>query len=113
MNGSPLGKYAAPAAAIASLTIILVCLIGLLFGAAIGVTPEAQSKLDLLAAIAAGALFGSSVAVNGYKAPLEDAHRRIDSLQRAAAGNRAGVIAAGAGGDVPSAIIAAEAAEKP
>lgn len=75
---SPLGKYAAPAAAVASLAIIGAALVGLLFGAHIGIPDDAQNKLQLLAALAAGALFGSSVAVNGYKAPLDAVHRRLD-----------------------------------
>lgn len=97
MNGSPLGKYAAPAAAIAALSIIGTALAGLIFGVTLGVTPEAQSQLNLLAALAAGALFGSSVAVNGYKAPLEAAHRRTDELAEKVEANRAAIVAVGDG----------------
>lgn len=78
---SPLGKYAAPAAAIASLAIIGACLFALLFQTALAITDDALGKLQLLAALAAGALFGSSVAVNGYKAPLEAVHKRLDELE--------------------------------
>lgn len=87
MNGSPLGKYAAPAAAIAALTIIGTALLGLVFGVPLGITDTAQNQLNLLAALAAGAVFGSSVAVNGYKAPLEAAHRRTDELAEKVATN--------------------------
>jgi hypothetical protein len=77
---SPLGKYAAPAAAFASVGIIAVYLLALVFSRAWGVPPEALSQLDNLAFLAAGALFGSAVAVNGYKAPVAAAHKRLDAI---------------------------------
>lgn len=83
MMNSPLGKYAAPASAIASLGIIGVYLLSLVFGTALAVNTTAQSNLQALAFLAAGALFGSAVAVNGYKAPLNEAHNRIDALELA------------------------------
>lgn len=97
MSGSPLGNYAAPAAALASLSIIGAALFGLIFGANLGMTEAAQNQLNLLAALAAGALFGSSVAVNGYKAPLEAAHRRTDELERKVTANTAAIVTVGDG----------------
>lgn len=108
MSGSPLGQYAAPAAAVASLGIIAAALTALMFGTSLNVPPEAQNQLNLLAAMAAGALFGSSVAVNGYKAPLEAAHRRTDELAVKVEANRAAILAGdGEGAKVQAALEAA------
>lgn len=78
MGSSPLGKYAAPAAAIGSLSIIAAYLFALVFGQIFGITHDAVSSLEKIAYLAAGALFGSAVAVNGYKAPLTAMHKRLD-----------------------------------
>lgn len=76
--GSPLGKYAAPAAAIGSLSIIAAYLFALTFGQYFGIAGDAVSSLEKIAYLAAGALFGSAVAVNGYKAPINELHKRLD-----------------------------------
>lgn len=81
---SPLGRYSAPAAAAASLTIILAYLIALIFGSVLTVDAASLDGLKTLALLAAGALFGSAVAVNGYKAPLNALHSRVDTLELAA-----------------------------
>ena len=80
LNGSPLGKYAAPAAAVASLAIIGVYLVALVFGHSLSIDPNTEGDLKALAFLAAGALFGSAVAVNGYKAPLSAAQAQVATL---------------------------------
>lgn len=77
---SPLGQYAAPAAAIVSVGIVAAYVVSLFLPA---VTEGARVQLGQLALLAIGAVLGSSVAVNGYKAPLNAAHARIDRLQSA------------------------------
>ncbi len=69
---SPLGKYSAPAAAIGALLII-----GGYLAAVFMSIPNINDLKDI-AFIAVGALFGSAVAVNGYKAPLAAVHKRLD-----------------------------------
>lgn len=69
---SPLGKYSAPAAAVGALMIIGGYLVAVFIA-----IPNMQDLKDL-AMIAVGALFGSAVAVNGYKAPLAAMHKRLD-----------------------------------
>jgi hypothetical protein len=88
---SPLGQYAAPAAAVASLAIIAAYLISLLFQNVLQLGDATIGSLQSIAFLAAGALFGSSVAVNGYKAPLAAAHRRLDTLTSAIAANAAAI----------------------
>lgn len=82
---SPLGRYAAPAAAIASLGIIGAYLFSLLFGSLLTISPAAIDGLKTLALLAAGALFGSAVAVNGYKAPIAALDKRVSQLSTDAA----------------------------
>jgi hypothetical protein len=77
---SPLGKYAAPAAALGALGIIGAYLAALLFGTGLAVPVDSVEGLKDLALLAAGALFGSAVAVNGYKAPVAAAHARLDAM---------------------------------
>lgn len=91
--GSPLGKYAAPAAAIASLAIIGAYIVSLMFSTVLGVTPETQHDLQALAFLAAGALFGSAVAVNGYKAPLAAATSQVATLTDAVSQLQAATVA--------------------
>ncbi len=76
---SPLGKYAAPAAAAASLSIIAAYLLALLLGPVLHLDAGAVSGLKDMALLASGALFGSAVAVNGYRAPLAAVHKRLDA----------------------------------
>lgn len=80
---SPLGKYSAPAAAIGSLLIIGGYILAVFFA-----IPNIQDLKDLCL-LAAGALFGSAVAVNGYKSPLAAVHKRLDlaGIPPAADGN--------------------------
>lgn len=77
---SPLGKYAAATAAIASIGIIAGYLLSeFLVGAGIlAVRPDGLKEIAL---IAVGAVFGSAVAVNGWKQPVDVAHSRIDKLE--------------------------------
>lgn len=76
--GSPLGKYAAASAAIGALSIIGGYILALVFGSQLGINSDSLRSLEHLAYLAAGALFGSAVAVNGYKAPLAAVHKRLD-----------------------------------
>jgi len=90
---SPLGKYAAPAAAVASLAIIGVYLLALVFAPALGIDPATEGDLKALAFLAAGALFGSAVAVNGYKAPLVAAQSQVATLTDAVSQLHAATVA--------------------
>lgn len=87
MGTSPLGQYAAPVAAVVAVGIVAAYLFSLLIP---GVDPQARTQLQDVALIAIGAVFGSAVAVNGYKAPLNAAHARIDRLQTAITATAAG-----------------------
>lgn len=87
MGSSPLGQYAAPVAAVVAVGIVAAYLFSLLIP---GVDPQARTQLQDVALIAIGAVFGSAVAVNGYKAPLEAAHARLDRLQTAITATAAG-----------------------
>lgn len=79
MNNSPLGQYAAPVAAIVSLGIIGAWVVAeFLHGLSMLTTQPAGLKE--LALVAAGAIFGSAVAVNGYRAPVAAAHKRLDRI---------------------------------
>lgn len=86
MSNSPLGQYAPLAATVASLGVIGAYVLALLFEA-LGLFPNGGAQdldgLQNLALIAAGAVFGSAVAVNGWKQPLASAHDRIDRLETA------------------------------
>jgi hypothetical protein len=75
---SPLGKYSAPTAAILAIGTIAAYVVALLFQHPLGLTNEQLSPLQLLAVAAFGAVFGSAVAVNGYKAPVAALHKRMD-----------------------------------
>lgn len=109
---SPLGQYAAPVAAAVALGIIAAYVAALIVP---GAPPDAAARLEPLALLAIGAVLGSSVAVNGYKAPVNAAHARIDRLQAAveatatipagpkAAQAVASILAADGSGDPPPA----------
>ena len=92
-NGSPLGKYAAPAAAVASLAIIGVYLLSLIFGHSLQISDVTEGDLKSIAFLAAGALFGSAVAVNGYKAPLAAATDQVAQLTTAVTQLRSATVA--------------------
>ena len=77
---SPLGKYAAPVAALSALGIIGAWIAVEIAAALSGGTIAAPAGLKEVALIAIGAVFGSAVAVNGYKAPLTAAHKRLDLI---------------------------------
>lgn len=78
---SPLGKYAPVVAAITCGGVIAVYLMALVFGHVIAVEPQSITQLHDLAILAFGAVVGSAVAVNGWKQPVEIAHRRIDAIE--------------------------------
>jgi hypothetical protein len=86
-NNSPLGAFAAPVAAIAAIGIIGAYLASLFLP---GMDAIARTNIQDAAFVALGAVFGSAVAVNGYKAPLTSAHARLDKLQSAITATAAG-----------------------
>jgi len=49
----------------------------------LGTISGIPAQLDQAAYIAIGAVFGSAVAVNGWKQPMESAHSRIDKIESA------------------------------
>lgn len=77
MNG-PLGQYSAAAAAIAGIGLIAAYVLALVFARPLALTATDLQPLHDLAILAAGAIFGSAVAVNGYKGPLNAMHKRLD-----------------------------------
>lgn len=79
MNASPLGRYSAIVAAISAVGIIAAWIVSE-FLVGIGAFATNPSGLKEVALIAVGAVFGSAVAVNGYKAPLAAAHKRLDLI---------------------------------
>lgn len=86
MQSSPLGQYAPLAATVASLGVIGAYILALILqglGLFSAVDTGALDGLQNLALIAAGAVFGSAVAVNGWKTPLDAVHKRVDELEMA------------------------------
>ena len=77
---SPLGKYAALVASISAIGIIAAWIIAE-FLLALGISTTSPAGLKEVALIAVGAVFGSAVAVNGWKGPVDVAHSRIDVLE--------------------------------
>lgn len=77
---SPLGKYAAAVAALTSCAIVAAWITAEFLNI-LGVAQTQAAGLKEVALIAVGAIFGSAVAINGVKAPLESAHSRIDKLE--------------------------------
>jgi hypothetical protein len=59
--------------------IIAAYVISLLVSKPLGIDPASLTALHDLAILAFGAVVGSTVAVNGYRAPLAAAHARLDS----------------------------------
>lgn len=93
---SPLGRYAAP---VASVTAVLVVGVWLLVMAAKSLAPlfgldaatiAPPAELNVMAVAVVGAVFGSAVATNGVKAPIEAAHKRLDQIHAPAADNTTG-----------------------
>jgi hypothetical protein len=80
---SPLGKYAQAVAATIAVAIIGSYLIAVLFGGVLQILTLNVDRLQVLALIAIGAVFGSAATVNGVKSPLDSAHSRIDRIQEA------------------------------
>ncbi len=78
MTNSPLGRYAPLVATVTSLLVIGAYVVALLFGGALGVSPENVQSLQGIALLAIGAVFGSAVSVNGWKQPLDAVHKRLD-----------------------------------
>lgn len=93
---SPLGKFAAPVAAV---TAVLVVGVWVLIMAAKSLAPlfgfdaaavEPPAELNVMAVAVVGAVLGSAVATNGVKAPIEAAHKRLDAIHAPAADNTTG-----------------------
>lgn len=78
---SPLGKYSQVVAAGIAVAIIGAYLVAVLVQGLLGITDENVGRLQILALIALGAVFGSAATINGVKAPLDAAHSRIDKLE--------------------------------
>ncbi len=80
---SPLGKYSQVVAASIAVAIIGAYLAAVLFGDWLGIATLNVDRLQVLALIAIGAVFGSAATVNGVKAPIDAAHNRIDKIETA------------------------------
>jgi hypothetical protein len=80
---SPLGKYSQAVAAVVAVSIISAYLLAVLLGELLSLPPASIDRLQVLALIAVGAVFGSAATINGVKAPLDAAHNRIDRLEAA------------------------------
>lgn len=78
---SPLGKYSQAVAAGVAVALIGAYLIAVLTQNLLGITDENVGRLQIVALIALGAVFGSAATINGVKAPLDAAHSRIDRLE--------------------------------
>ena len=79
---SPLGKYASIVAAVTAIAVIGAWIVAE-FLVTLGIATQNPAGLKEVALIAVGAVFGSAVAVNGWKQPLVAAHDRIDMLETA------------------------------
>jgi hypothetical protein len=80
-GGTPLGRYAPVVAAVASIAILggfVVAVLG-------GLPAESLNRLEPLALLVVGAVFGSAVTVNGWKIPTAAAHARLDRMDEAIA----------------------------
>lgn len=55
---------------------------GYIVAALIGAPAQTQANLQLLAVLAAGAIFGGVATVNGWKAPVESLHSRVDTAEQ-------------------------------
>lgn len=80
---SPLGKYSQVVAAGIAVALIGAYLIAVLGQSVLGITEENVGRLQIVALIALGAVFGSAATINGVKAPLDSAHSRIDKIETA------------------------------
>lgn len=80
---SPLGKYSQAVAAGIAVAVIVAYLIAVMFGNLLAISDTAVERLQVVALIAFGAVFGSAAAINGVKAPLNSAHSRIDKIENA------------------------------
>lgn len=79
---SPLGQYAPAVASLVAVGVIAAYLIASIVP---GVDPAARTALEVPAAIALGAVFGSAVGVNGWKYPVTAMGAKLDTVQRAVA----------------------------
>ena len=91
VTNSPLGRYAPVTAAATALGIVgawiateVLAAVSPAFGWPALSSPAGLKEAALLAL---GAVFGSAVAVNGYKAPLAAAHKRLDLVGAPPAGD--------------------------
>lgn len=75
---SPLGKYSQVVAATIAIAIIGAWIVSE-FMRGLGIFDNAASFKDF-ALIALGAVFGSAATINGVKAPIDAAHRRLDAI---------------------------------
>jgi hypothetical protein len=80
VSSSPLGQYAPLVASVTAIGIVGAYVVSLFIPT---IPIDARVQLGQLALFAIGAVFGSAVTVNGYKAPLASAHARLDRLQTA------------------------------
>jgi hypothetical protein len=78
---NPFGKYGQLVAASVAIAIIGAYLFTVVFGELARVPITSVDRLQVLALIAIGAVFGSAATINGVKAPLDSAHHRIDKLE--------------------------------
>jgi hypothetical protein len=83
MISSPLGQYSQVIAAAMAVFLIAAFILASIFQHALGLLDQQLTDLRFFAAIAGGAVFGASAAVNGWKEPTKAAHARMDRLQTA------------------------------
>lgn len=74
---TPLGQYAAPVAAIVAVLVIGAYVFALVFVP--GLPVDTMDRLGTAALIALGAVFGSAVAVNGWKQPTQALGAKVDT----------------------------------
>lgn len=79
-SSSPFGQYASIVAVVAAVVLVGGYVLAVLVGPA-----GADDKLAPLVYVAVGAIFGSAIVTNGWKAPVTAAHVRVDRLTQAVA----------------------------
>ncbi len=87
MMQSPFGQYAPIVASFVAVLVIAAYIVAQFMH----LDPTSVANLGSLALLAAGAIFGSALAVNGWKVPLSAAHTRLDKLTTAVVTNAAAV----------------------
>lgn len=76
---SPLGKYGQAVAAVTAILIIAAWIVAE-FMRGLDLFNSQPSGLKEVALIAVGAVFGAAATINGVKAPIDAAHRRLDAI---------------------------------